>query len=102
MKVEFKDSVFGYSLYVDISQFLLAKESEEEMDSLYRSVYAFYSTFCFGFCVDEIYDHICEQISKRGKIIFTCGRKDNTFEKYVEIYALCNNNLKKVYSNKEN
>ncbi len=101
MKVEFKDSVFGYSLYVDINQFLLARDSDEEFDSLYRAVYAFYSTFDFGFRIDKIYNHICEQIGKRGKIIFTCSESGKPFEKYVEVYALCNNNFKKIYTDKE-
>lgn len=101
MKVEFKYSVFGYSLYVDISQFLHAKESDEEFDSLYRAVYAFYSVFCFDFDIEDVYDKICDHIGKRGKIIFTCGRNGDEYEKYAEIYALCNNNLKKVYSGKE-
>ncbi len=98
MKVEFKDSVFGYSLYVDISQFLLAQESDEEFDSLYRAVYAFYSTFCFDFTVDKIYDDLCEQIGKRGKVIFTCAKLNGAYEKCPEIYALCNNNIRKIYS----
>ena len=100
MKVEFKDSVLGYSLYVDISQFLLAKESEEEFDSLYRAVYAFYQTFCFDYDISDDFDKICEKIGKRGKIIFTCKESDEPYEKYVEIYALSNNDLKKVLSEK--
>lgn len=101
MKVEFKDSVFGYSLYIDISQFLLAQDSDEEYDSLYRAVYAFYSIFCFGFDIGDVYDLICDQIGKRGKLIFTCSKDERTYDKHVEIYALCNNNLKKVYTDKE-
>ena len=68
MKVEFKDSVMGDILCIEVSQFLLAKESEEEFDSLYRAVYAFYSTFCFDFQIDEIYDEICDKIGRRGNI----------------------------------
>lgn len=96
MKVEFKDSVFGYSLYIDISQFLLAQDSDEEMSSLWDAVSAYYSTLCFGFDVKKVYDIICDQIGKRGKIIFTYGCKDNI--KYAEIYAVCNNNPKLIYT----
>ena len=101
MKVEFETSELGDILSVEISQFLRAKESDEEYDSLSMAVYAYYLTFCFGIDFDEVFDFICDHIGKRGRIIFATKLDDNKWDKYPEFYVISNNRLKKIYSGKE-
>lgn len=101
MKVEFESSELGDILSVEISQFLRAKESDEEYESLSMAVYAYYSTFCFSIDFDEAFELICKNIGKRGRIIFAAKENKDKWEKYPEFYVVSNNRLKKIYSEKE-
>ena len=101
MKVEFENSELGDILSVDIGQFLRAKESDEEYESLSMAVYAYYSTFCFGIDFHEAFEFICNHIGKRGRIIFATKVNEGKWEKSPEFYVISNNRLKKIYSEKE-
>ena len=101
MKVEFETSELGDILSVEISQFLRAKESDEEYDSLSMAVYAYYSTFCFSIDFHEAFEFICDHIGKRGRIIFAAKIDKDKWDKYPEFYVISNNRLKKIYSGKE-
>lgn len=102
MKVEFKNTVLGDVLCVEKKEFQLAQVLNEEYDSLNSAVYAFYSTFCFVYNLEEaVYDLIWSNIGRHGKVIFSVGSSEDDTRKYPEIYILSNNKLKKIFSDNE-
>lgn len=98
MKVEFLDSEFlGPELFVSAADFLKAKNSDIEFDSLVHATQAFARLFDIEYEITEKeYNAVVDALEKSGAAIFTVGVRKYPDKRWIEISVSNNNQLSRV------
>ena len=98
MKVEFLDSeLLGPELFVSATDFLKAKNSVNEFDSLVHATQAFAGLFGIEYEINEKeYNAVADALEKSGAAIFTIGTRKYLDRRWIEISVSNNNRLSRV------
>ena len=94
MKVEFRDSdMYGLNLYVDGDEFLKAKSNIDELNSLKRAVFAFYSAVNVDYDINStVYSVIADNVAKGDAVIFVIAYSEYPRKSWCEIYIIKKDN----------
>ena len=87
MKVEFLESdVLGAELLISAAEFVKAKNSGVEYDSLTHATSAFAGLLGLDYQIsEEEYKAVCDRLDKTGTVIFTIGESQYPSRRWCEI-----------------
>lgn len=103
MKVEFSESdVLGPELIVSASEFVKAKKTVQEFDSLVHATKVFWYFFGIDYEItEEEYDAVSSWLDKSDFVIFAIGEDYRRRDQWCEIYVSHNGQLTRIMDSED-